>query len=157
MKWLLAAILVIKVIWIPNFSGGPLDYLFQWTPWPPRLSKLFSALRRLLPCKHSMWGNILSTTTAAAGQSIGDGFTKCWNRIPIPHYHIVVLIIITIIIVVLIIIINTIIVILNYHNSPLSSFDHFPNDPPKSSRSHEANIKTENSQLIHCYCLQQWA
>ena len=28
MKWLLATILVMKVIWTPNFSGGPLDYSF---------------------------------------------------------------------------------------------------------------------------------
>ena len=36
--------LVIKVIWTPNFSGGPLNYSFWWTVWPPRISKLFSAL-----------------------------------------------------------------------------------------------------------------
>ena len=38
-------ILVIKVIWTTNFSGGPLNYSFWLTIWSPRLSKLFSALR----------------------------------------------------------------------------------------------------------------
>ena len=44
MNWLLATILVIKVIWTPNSSSGLLDYSFWWTVSPPRLSKLFSAL-----------------------------------------------------------------------------------------------------------------
>ena len=44
MKWLLATTWVIKVIWTANFSGGPLNYSFWWTVWPPRRSNLFSAL-----------------------------------------------------------------------------------------------------------------